>query len=250
MAMKKAKVSASKPVENDNTITKAVYAMAIFCIMFWGYNILKPHLVINDNLSLVLMLVRISKVICIVVAVASVGIVAYFRKKKPVLVMPLVALTVLMLAAATTFDYLASYWASYSPSTIYIAYVGLLVLYLIRLIYPAEFLLVSCTNAIGALTFFNISRDEGSVLFTVLFVVLLVALNGMIYMGSKNKGKVGKVKVFNGSLVAMIPYGNAVFLVICLIGSLVLGELFAYYAMYAVGAVELALAVYYTVKLA
>lgn len=250
MAMKTKKVSESKPIENDHTITKAVYAMAIFCIMFWGYNILKPHLVINDNLSLVLILVRASRVICWVVAAAAVGALVYFRKKKAGLVMPLVALTVLMVAAAVTFGFLKSNWATYSPTTIYVAYVGLLVLYLIHLIYPTEFLLVSCTNAMGALAFHGISKGDNVVLLTVLLVVMLAVANGLIFVGSKNKGKVGKCKLFKGVFVASVPYGNAVFLIICLVASLILGDLFAYYVMYAVGAVELALAVYYTVKLA
>lgn len=251
--MKKSKVSVnksvSKPVENDAVITKFIYGLAIFCISFILLNNLLPKYALNDYVDTMFTAFHITSIVC---SVATIGfLVAWFvlRKSKPAFSDPAMALAVLMAVWAFTAGVLYTTWLTYT-TVIYIVYGAALALYFIFLIYPREFFLVSGSNIAAALTFYCISKSKYILLLTIALIILLVVVNGLIYVGSKHKGKVGKYKLFHGSFVAMIPYGNAALLVLCLIGSLTLGSLFAYYCIFAVGAVELALAVYYTVKLA
>lgn len=248
MAMKKHKVSVSKPVENETVTTKAVYALAIFCISFIGLNYLLPMFELDTYFGQLFTLFQVGAIACPIIAVASLVAWLKLRKSHIALSYGLMALAALMLLWGFTAWLLKSTYMTFSTE-LYVFYGCALVLYLIHLIYPTEFFLTSCGNMMAVAAFYFISQSKMIPLFTVGLLVCLVLVNGLVYMGSKHKGMVGKYKLFGSSFISTIAYGNGALLVLCLIGSLVLGSLFAYYAVFAVGAVQLVLAVYYTVKL-
>lgn len=140
---------------------------------------------------------------------------------------------------------------------LYFLCVAVLVQYVIFLLYRWEFFLVSLsTLAAGGLFFGYSSGFALNVKSVCLFTALILVLAGTAlcgFLASRHKGRLvlGRLRyaMFPPKFSPIFIYLADILWLCCLLVTLLLGSLFAYYCMFAAIAVEFIAAVYYTFQL-
>lgn len=141
-------------------------------------------------------------------------------------------------------------------------------------LYQREFFLLSLLNACAGAVFFQLYRirEDGvltwrrqevhygpaisaqALLLIVGLVVVILAASSLMFLARRRGGKLklfGKTRqLFSADASALLVYICSALWVLCLIAAALLGATFSYYCIFAVAALELIAAVYYTVKLA
>jgi len=130
-------------------------------------------------------------------------------------------------------------------------------LYMIFLLYRAEFFLVSLATGLAGGVFYTYYHGV-SVSFRTIFsgalLVLVIALTAALANVAGRHGGVlplgkKKLRIFPNGFSPLFLYIICAVWLVCLIASLLLGSLFSYYCMFAAIAIELIAAVYYTFQL-
>ncbi len=248
MAMKKRQV-AKAPAPNDNTVIKAAYGIGIFAILLLAVSRLIPYYEVNRYLFEIKDSLAILQYIFAGIGVGFLALWFILKKKFPKANYMMMSLAVLFLLAGGSASFLYDTWVSY-VTLLYAGYVVLLIIYLVYLLYPIEFFLITVSVAMSGFAFYTMQKGLASI-FTLAVTFLFLLLCGTLaYLGSKNNGKIGKKTLFPAPFNPTNLYINSALWLVCLIGSLVLGPVFAYCSIFAAGAVWLVFAVYYTIKLA
>ncbi len=242
--MNKRKIDKEKPVADNAVVTNTIYALGVFAILFVAMNRLIPYYQINRYLFDIKNALVGFSIGFAVVAVAALVAGHLLRGKRRELARLAMAVAALTGLAGATAWVLYTTWTAY-VSAIYVFYGVALVLYLIHLVYPPEFFLISKSNAFVMVGFYLISKSFDICVMMSVLAAILVAIVGYAYLCLKKPNK-----IFRLDVQAPVPvYANGLLWAVCLLGVLVLGSLFAYFCLFAVGAVQLVFAVYYTVKL-
>lgn len=140
---------------------------------------------------------------------------------------------------------------------VYFVNVAAYCLYIVYLLYGGEFTLISLLTCSAGWTFYRFYPGiEFSFAQIVCSVCLVAMIVGAVILASKaaaNKGCITvrgkKQHIFHRNFQPLFVYVTCAIWAVCFIASLLLGDLFAYYCLFATIAFELIAAVYYTFQL-
>lgn len=147
-------------------------------------------------------------------------------------------------------------WTNDFP-LLYILFSGVLIQYIVMLLYRWEFFLVSLNTVTAGGIFYRLSRGGGidslEMILLACLALLLLATTACAFLAAKNKGKLvlgsRRWQLFSLKFNPVVLYTVNGLWLVCMIAALLLGSLFSYYCMFAAIAVELIAAVYYTFQL-
>ena len=243
---------------NDSVVYRAGAALVITCAVLLGLQVVNGKYPLIDYFMAVRTGLFWAAVIFALVAV--VGLVGVLALRKKSRFWRAVSPAGLFLGVALSLSCLFLYRTGYQiiPLLFYLC-IAISVLYLIQLLYQPEFFLLSLVNICAGGVFYRLSRIElttslHAMEYRAILAVVVVACALAVFLAGKHDGKLtlfGKSwrAVSRGGTPLLIYITGAVWLV-CLAASILLGPVLAYYCIFAAVAVELAAAVYYTMKLA
>ena len=135
---------------------------------------------------------------------------------------------------------------------LYFVHAAVYCLYIIKLLYHAEFFTVSLVTLLAGWTFYRCVPGV-SVFWTVLLTVVIVLAALTAYLAHRGHGTIvlfgKKVRLFPKAFAPLPILVTCALWLLCLIASVAVGSLLAYYCMFAAIAFELIAAVYYTFQL-
>ena len=243
MAMKKT------TTKTDYTPYKATAAFALLFISLVAISRLSKAYALIDSYDIFTAAFRVAAVAFF--ALAAAALIVYLAVKKPRCRQICRYVFVLALLEAVCAAVFAKTWIS-NTMTLYFLQAVVYCLYIIWLLYQAEFFTFSLATCFAGYVFYAFSKGRNFLLAAAL-LVLLVLIALFVRSAAKSKGiiKVGKKKfrVFPASFNPAILLIACGLWLVCLILALVLGSTFAYYCMFAALAFELIAAVYYTFQL-
>ena len=264
MAMKKREVPQKKNVKNvndDSVIYKVMIALGMLCILLLGLQLISRYYRLAGPMFAIQTVLGWAAVICGVLAVVFlVGLLA-LRSRNAFWRNASLPLFLLLAIIALSSWLLYSTWVTY-VSLLYFVYIAAAVLYMIALLYQHDFFLLSFLNACAGCVFYGLSRLYGAqgvfsakaLLLNLALVVLIVLVTGLVFTARKTDD--GRLKLFGRKVLIsgldlspVLLYISFLLWLLCLVVAAVLGSVFAYYSIFAVVALELIAAVYYTVKL-
>lgn len=140
---------------------------------------------------------------------------------------------------------------------LYLLHASVYCLYIVYLLYRAEFFCVSLATVAAGVSFYLYHLGLGPNLrCTIIGVTLVVILAGVLltaYLCGRHKGtlvvKTREMRVFPRSFQPFLLYITCLIWFACFVLCLILGPAFAYYCIFAAVAYELIAAVYYTFQL-
>lgn len=135
---------------------------------------------------------------------------------------------------------------------LYFVHAAVYCLYIIKLLYHAEFFTVSLVTLLAGWTFYRCVPGV-SVFWTVLLAIVIVLAALTAYLAHRGHGTIvlfgKKVRLFPKTFAPLPILVTCALWLLCLIASVAVGSLLAYYCMFAAIAFELIAAVYYTFQL-
>ena len=192
--------------------------------------------------------------ICIPIVLAGIAVPFFWRR-------PLVrkigsAVAVIAALAGLSGLLLRYYWTDYL-TFLYYLHAMVYCLYIVFMLYRAEFFVVSLVTGLAGGFFFSFYHSASLAgQNVILLIALLAAAAGaavLAHLADRHNGSVvlGKktFRVFPAGYNPLAVYIVCAVWVVCLAASLLLGSLFSYYCMFAAIAIELIAAVYYTFQL-
>ena len=261
MAMKKRAVPQKKNVNDDSVIYKVMIALGILCILLLSlqlvsryYRLAGPTFAIQIGLGLTAIISSVLTVVFLVIRLAT-------RRRASLLHKASLPLFCLFIILALSGWLLYNTWISYVP-LLYFIYIAAAVLYMIALLYQHDFFLISFFNACAGCVFYGLSRLYGergvlsteALLLNIGLAILTAIVASLVFAARKTDD--GRLKLFGRKVLISSPelspvllYISCLLWLLCLVASAILGSVFAYYSVFAVVALELVAAVYYTVKL-
>lgn len=244
------------PLQNsDAVVYKVMVALVLACAALLGLRAFRNYLDSPVGLARFYDQSLWIAISGLLVMVVSGAVLLALRKKFAVrLVLPWV-LVLGIVTAFTGWNVRASHTQDFT--FLYFLVLAFLVQYIIFQLYQWEFFLFSLSTVTAGGLFF--SFDKG-IYWTgknvLLMVVVLVVLFGTAFCtvkASKNRGwlQLGskKLRLFYPKATPILICIVDVLWLICIVATLLLGSLFAYYGKYAALAVEFIAAVYYTFQL-
>lgn len=135
---------------------------------------------------------------------------------------------------------------------LYFVHAAVYCLYIIKLLYHAEFFTVSLVTFLAGWTFYRCVPGV-SVFWTVLLAIVIVLAALTAYLAHRGHGTIvlfgKKLRLFPKAFAPLPILVTCALWLLCLIASVAVGSLLAYYCMFAAIAFELIAAVYYTFQL-
>lgn len=262
MAMKKRAVPQKKKNVNDDAIIyKVMIALGMLCILLLGlqlvsryYRLAGPMFAVQTGLGWAAIIGGILTVVFLVGWLTMRRRVAFWRYAG-------LPLFLLFAIVALSSWLLYSTWVTY-VALLYFLYIAAAVLYMVALLYQHDFFLLSLFNACAGCVFYGLSRlygDRGvfsakALLLNIGLAVLTAVVAALVFAARKTDD--GRLKLFGRKVLIATPelspvllYISCLLWLVCLVAAAILGSVFAYYSIFAVVALELIAAVYYTVKL-
>lgn len=261
MAMKKRAVPQKKNVSDDSVIYKVMIALGILCILLLGlqlvsryYRLAGPMFVIKTGLGWAAIIGGVLAVVFLAGWLAMRRKAAFWRCAG-------IPLFLLFAIIALSSWLLYSTWVTY-VSLLYFVYIAAAVLYMIALLYQHDFFLLSFFNACAGCVFYGLSRLYGergivsakALVLNIALAVLTAIVASLVFAARKTDD--GRLKLFGRKVLIssielspVLIYISCLLWLLCLVAAAILGSVFAYYSIFAVVALELIAAVYYTVKL-
>lgn len=260
MAMKKRPQPQKEPDRrsDDSVVYRAGAALLITCAVLLGLQLVNSKYPLTDYFMAVRAGLLWAAVIFALVAVA--GLVGFLGLRKKSRFWRVVSPAGLFLGIALSLCCLFLYKTGYQNiPLLFFLCIAVAVLYLIKLLYQPEFFLLSVINICAGGVFYRLSRIEittslHAMEYRALLAAVIVLCALAVFVAEKHDGRItlfGKSwrAVSRGGTPLLVYITGAVWLV-CLAASLFLGTVLSYYCIFAAVAVELAAAVYYTMKLA
>lgn len=243
----------NSPKKSDTMMYKAIADLAILCVGFFLLQAVSRNYVNVDRYDTWHAVFGIAAIVFAVIFAAGV-VLAIIRKDalKKVGIIAAVSSGILAIGAWALY----AFWYEPLP-TMYFLLIAGCVLYLISLLYSADFFLIATlTTAAGGLFYVHGQQGAASIRTIVLYAVVAAALIGMLLLAKSaaNTGKVtikGKtVRLFNTKGAGPIPmYLCSVICLTCIVASLIFGGNFAHYCTYAAAGGLFIAACYYTIRL-
>lgn len=273
MAMKKRAVPPKKTANDDTVIYKVMTALGMLCVLLLTVQLISRRYVLIDSMFTMMTALFWSAIALGAAAAALLALWLVRRGSSRFWRTAGLPLFLLALLLALTCAVLYATWVEY-VSALYVVYIAAAVLYMIALLYQREFFLLSLLNACAGAVFFQLYRirEDGvltwrrqevhygpaisaqALLLIVGLVVVILAASSLMFLARRRGGKLklfGKTRqLFSADASALLVYICSALWVLCLIAAALLGATFSYYCIFAVAALELIAAVYYTVKLA
>lgn len=243
-----------KAKADDAVVYKVMLALVLFCAGIMGLRSLRAY---YDTVGGFEALYDATPWIAFGAAAVSLllGIAAFLCKNKYVRSICPWLLTGTLFTTVTALVMHYS-WTNDFP-LLYILLVGILVQYIVQLLYRWEFFLVSLNTITAGGIFYRLSRGGGvdslELFLLVCLALLLTATTVCAFLASKNHGKLvlgeRSWQVFGRKFNPTALYTVNGLWLVCMIAALLLAPLFSYYCMFAAIAAELIAAVYYTFQL-
>lgn len=249
MAQKKVNAK-QKPV--DNTIYKAMIDMAAVCVCLFLLGFIDRNYPHHEKF---LRWMEVFKWLSIGSAVVTVaGVVMCFLKKPVLKTVGIWVAASFAVVAASCFA-LYEFWYEAIPY-LYFLVIAAGALYLIWLLYPHDFFLISLVTTLAGGAFYNHGQGylgTSSILLYAVLAVLAVGIMVLTHLASRKNGVLslkGKtIRLYMGKNGAVPLYLTCAILLACIVASVLLGSTFAFYCVYAaVGGLFIA-ACYYTIRL-
>ena len=189
------------------------------------------------------------------VALVSLGLLIALHKRVAVRAVCPYTLALGLLWALTA-AILRGYWIN-QMMPLYLLHASVYCLYIVYLLYRAEFFCVSLATVTAGISFYlyhlGFALNLRSVIIGATLVVILAGVLLTAFFCSKHKGALvfGKRehRVFPKSFNPLLLYITCLVWFVCFVLCLILGPAFAYYCIFAAVAYELIAAVYYTFQL-
>lgn len=238
---------------DDLTVYKVMAALLLLCVSLAGLRRLRKYYGTVGGMEVLDPLTSWIAIIGCILFAACIILLLLWKNRMARNILPVAALVTALIAV--TGISMKMFWTQ-GFSSLYFLCCALFVQYIILQLYRWEFFLFSlCTISVG-FTFFTMSGGFGwnswSIVTIVLTVAILIATAVIAKLASKT-GRIllggKKLHLFPSSFNPTLLYLAAGLWLACLAAALLLGSLFAYYCMFAAIAVEFIAAVYYTFQL-
>ena len=240
--------------KKDYTVTKIMCALALWVISFVVLKAVAANYTMLEGFEAIYPAMQTVWIVslCIAVAALAAGIIVKQSVVRFVCKY-LFAFALLWCFTGLIFrNYLADqmYLLYFAHATVYI-------LYIIFMLYQAEFFFVSLMTFLAGWGFYRlypVSHWQARNFICMALLLAAIAVSVFVaFSCSKKKGYLflgkNKWRVFPRQFNPMLIFVVGGLWLVCLLASIVFGSLFAYYAMFVCIAVELIAAVYYTFQL-
>lgn len=256
MPQKTAPVTKNKTVhsKSDPTVFLVVASFVVMVLSIILLRWVARNYVLDGMFLHIYSASRCAAWICLGLAVVSLGLLIAVRRPVVRAVCPYTL--ALGLLWSLTAAILRNFWVN-QMMPLYLLHASVYCLYIVYLLYRAEFFCVSLATVTAGVSFYlyHIGLGPnlrcfiiGATLVLVLVLVLLTAL-----LCGRNKGSLVLGKrtycVFPKSFTPLLLYITCLIWFACFVLCLILGPAFAYYCIFAAVAYELIAAVYYTFQL-
>lgn len=261
MAMKKRAVVQKPKATNDDTViykVMIVLGLALIALLALQmvsryYALAGYYLQIRTGLAIFAVVFSLAAIVCVFLFWKRRKQSAFWRTAG----FPFIVSALLLAIICAVLYYK---WTNY-VAFLYFLIIAAAVFYMIALLFQREFTLLSFLNLCAGVVFFALSRLYGSsgsvspktVTLNIFLAAVCLLTAWLMFAAQKPSGSLNirgkEIRVFTHSLSPIIVYTACIIWLLCLIASALLGSVFAYYCIFAVAALELIAAVYYTVKL-
>ena len=243
-----------KPASDDAAVWKVLGALVLMIVSLIVLNKTASLYDTSGGFDIVHPGSRLCVIICAVLLAASVILPLLWRR--PVVRTVCLYVFALSLLWGLTGLVLRLYWTD-EMVFLYFLHSLFYCSYMIYQLYQTEFFLVTLVAGFSGGLFYRFSRGI-SASFPGIFLCAALALSVVCacvlgHLAGKNSGLLSlgsrKLRVFPAIFNPLMLYIACAICLVCLIAGLLLGSLFFYYCMFAVIALELVAAVYYTFQL-
>lgn len=254
MPQKTTSVNKKQQTKSDPTVYLVMAAFVVMVLSILLLRYLARSYVLDGYFLRIYNGSRQAAWICLGVAAVSLGLLIAVRKPIVRAVCPYtLALGLLWSLTATI---LHNYWVN-QMTPLYLLHASVYCLYIVYLLYRAEFFCVSLATVTAGVSFYLYHLGLGPNLRCVIIgATLVVVLAGVLltaFLCSKHTGALvfGKRehRVFPKSFNPLLLYITCLIWFVCFVLCLILGPAFAYYCIFVAVAYELIAAVYYTFQL-
>lgn len=246
--------ASAKTQKKDYTVLKTMCALGLLVVSLFALKLIGGFVTTLEGFEKVLSLASAGWIVCLALAVISaVGCILL----KPS-ALRTAAAYVLPVSLLWTFSFLIlKTFLGDQMQLLYFAHTTVYCLYIIFMLYRTEFTLVSLMTILAGWTFYRyypLGRFTSRILICTLLLAAAMAVSVLsAFFANKSRGviRIGgtKLHLFPKSFSPMFLYVTAGIWAVCLLASLLVGSLFAYYCLFAAIALELIAAVYYTFQL-
>ena len=248
------KKTQSKPASDDAAVWKVLGALVLMIVSLIVLNKAAALYDTAGGFDTVYPGSRLCVIICAVLLAASVVLPLLWRR--PVVRTVCLYVSALSLLWGLTGLVMRLFWTD-EMVFLYFLHSLLYCAYMIFQLYRAEFFLVTLVAGFSGGLFYSFSRSVSasfpSIFLCSALAVSVVCACVLAYLAGKNNGLLTlgsrKYRVFPAGFNPLMLYIVCAICLVCLIAGLLLGSLFFYYCMFAVIALELVAAVYYTFQL-
>ena len=256
MPQKTAPVTKNKTVhsKSDPTVFLVVASFVVMVLSIILLRWVARNYVLDGMFLHIYSASRCAAWICLGLAVVSLGLLIAVRRPVVRAVCPYTL--ALGLLWSLTAAILRNFWVN-QMMPLYLLHASVYCLYIVYLLYRAEFFCVSLATVTAGISFYlyhlGFALNLRSVIIGATLVVILAGVLLTAFFCSKHKGALvfGKRehRVFPKSFNPLLLYITCLVWFVCFVLCLILGPAFAYYCIFAAVAYELIAAVYYTFQL-
>ncbi|MBQ5749578.1 MAG: hypothetical protein IIV87_05410 [Oscillospiraceae bacterium] len=249
----KNKKKTGAPVQ-DYTVTKVMAALLLLVASIFLLGRVGALYVSLDTIGMIHTPTRLAMFGYLALSIACIAVTVFVHKPIWKTVCGY-ALPVALLGLFTTF--ILTTFHDTRVTMLYFVNVAVYCLYVIYQLYGAEFALISLLTSFAGWTFYRfypgIEFTLAQITCSVILPLLIVGAVVLAAKAAKNKGCISvrgkKQHIFHRGFQPLFVYVTCAIWAVCFIASLLLGDLFAYYCMFAAIAFELIAAVYFTFQL-
>ena len=239
--------AAKKP--RDLTVIKVMAALVLLIASVFALRAIGRVYATVSGFDAIYPAAKVVAIVALVLAAASLAGLIFARRG----VLRTVCGYVLPLALLAAFSALVlRRYLNDQMRLLYFVHAAVYCLYIIKLLYHAEFFTVSLVTLLAGWTFYRCVPGV-SVFWTVLLTVVIVLAALTAYLAHRGHGTIvlfgKKVRLFPKAFAPLPILVTCALWLLCLIASVAVGSLLAYYCMFAAIAFELIAAVYYTFQL-
>lgn len=239
--------AAKKP--RDLTVIKVMAALVLLIASVFALRAIGRVYATVSGFDAIYPAAKVVAIVALVLAAASLAGLIFARRG----VLRTVCGYVLPLALLAAFSALVlRRYLNDQMRLLYFVHAAVYCLYIIKLLYHAEFFTVSLVTLLAGWTFYRCVPGV-SVFWTVLLTVVIVLAALTAYLAHRGHGTIvlfgKKLRLFPKAFAPLPILVTCALWLLCLIASVAVGSLLAYYCMFAAIAFELIAAVYYTFQL-
>ncbi len=240
---------AAKPQPRDYTVVKVMAALFLLILSVFALRKIGSVYTTLEGFDRIYPACGVVTVVALVLAAACIAVRVFVHQK----VCRTAAVYVLPVALLAAFSALVlRRYLTDQMQLLYFVHAAVYCLYVLALLYRAEFFTVSLVTLLAGWTFYR-SVPGFTAFWTVVLVLVIALAAAAAYFAWKQRGMLTlfgrKLRLFPKTFSPLPIFVTCALWLVCLIASALLGSLFSYYCMFAAIAFELIAAVYYTFQL-